>query len=72
MTDTLIAYRWQLRKLATQRRSWLGIVAAALVPIPFVFSILASKITLRSQTPAVARARTAIRDHRIDILLKPG
>jgi hypothetical protein len=28
----LIAYRWELRKLTAQRRNWLGIVAAALVP----------------------------------------
>jgi ABC-2 type transport system permease protein len=43
---SLIAYRWEVRKLIAQRRMWLGIVAAALVPIIFLISIQISKVTL--------------------------
>jgi ABC-2 type transport system permease protein len=42
----LIAYRWELRKLAAQRRTWLGIAAAALIPVIFLISIQISKVTL--------------------------
>jgi ABC-2 type transport system permease protein len=42
----LIAYRWELRKLTAQRRNWLGIVAAALVPVIFLISIQISKVTI--------------------------
>ena len=41
----LIAYRWELRKLTAQRRNWLGIAAAALVPVIFLISIQISKVT---------------------------
>jgi ABC-2 type transport system permease protein len=43
---SLIAYRWELRKVKAQRRSWLGIAAAALIPIIFLISIQISKVTL--------------------------
>lgn len=46
MTGALIAYRWELRKLAAQRRTWLGIAAAVLVPAIFLVSIQISKVTL--------------------------
>ena len=46
MTGSLIAYRWELRKLMAQRRTWLGVVAAAVIPIIFLLSIQISKITL--------------------------
>ena len=42
----LIAYRWELRKLTAQRRNWLGIAAAALVPVIFLISIQISKVTI--------------------------
>ncbi|MEA2281825.1 MAG: type transport system permease protein [Solirubrobacteraceae bacterium] len=43
---TLIAYRWEVRKLIAQRRNWLGVAAAAAVPIIFLISIQISKVTL--------------------------
>jgi ABC-2 type transport system permease protein len=46
MSGALIAYRWELRKLMAQKRMWLGIVAAALVPVIFLISIQISKVTL--------------------------
>lgn len=46
MTGALIAYRWELRKLIAQRRTWLGIVAAALGPIIFLISIQISRVTI--------------------------
>jgi ABC-2 type transport system permease protein len=46
MIGALIAYRWELRKLSAQKRTWLGIVAAALIPVIFLISILISKVTL--------------------------
>ncbi len=33
---TLVAYRWELRKLVAQKRTYIGIGAAALLPIVFV------------------------------------
>jgi ABC-2 type transport system permease protein len=42
----LIGYRWELRKLLAQKRTWLGFAAAALVPIIFLVSIQISKVTL--------------------------
>ena len=46
MIGALIAYRWELRKLSAQKRTWLGIVAAALIPVIFLISIQISKVTL--------------------------
>jgi ABC-2 type transport system permease protein len=46
MIGALIAYRWELRKLGAQKRTWLGIVAAALIPVIFLISIQISKVTL--------------------------
>jgi ABC-2 type transport system permease protein len=43
---SLIAYRWEVRKLIAQRRMWLGIAAAALVPVVFLISIQISKVTV--------------------------
>jgi ABC-2 type transport system permease protein len=34
--STLTAYRWELRKLAAQKRTYIGIGAAALLPVVFV------------------------------------
>ncbi|MBA3865994.1 MAG: hypothetical protein H0X42_06560, partial [Solirubrobacterales bacterium] len=36
---TLTVYRWELRKLRSQKRTYLGLGAAALVPIIFVFAL---------------------------------
>ena len=36
MTGTLIAYRWELRKLVAQKRTYIGLGAAALLPVVFV------------------------------------
>jgi ABC-2 type transport system permease protein len=41
----MIAYRWELRKLMAQKRTWLGIAAAALVPVIFLVSIQISTVT---------------------------
>jgi ABC-2 type transport system permease protein len=46
MTGALIAYRWELRKLTAQRRNWVGILAAALIPVIFLVSIQISKVTI--------------------------
>ncbi|HYZ28809.1 MAG TPA: ABC transporter permease subunit [Thermoleophilaceae bacterium] len=46
MSGALIAYRWELRKLSAQKRTWLGIAAAVLIPIIFLISIQISKVTL--------------------------
>ncbi|MCW3015051.1 MAG: transporter permease [Solirubrobacterales bacterium] len=42
----LIAYRWELRKLIAQKRNWLGIAAASLIPVIFLISIQISKVTI--------------------------
>jgi ABC-2 type transport system permease protein len=36
VTGTLIAYRWELRKLVAQKRTYIGLGAAALLPVVFV------------------------------------
>jgi ABC-2 type transport system permease protein len=41
----LVAYRWELRKLTAQKRTWIGIAVAALVPVIFLISIQISKVT---------------------------
>jgi ABC-2 type transport system permease protein len=46
MSGALIAYRWEVRKLMAQKRMWLGIAAAALVPVIFLVSIQISKVTI--------------------------
>jgi ABC-2 type transport system permease protein len=46
MNGALIAYRWELRKLTAQKRTWLGIAAAGLVPVIFLVSIQISKVTI--------------------------
>jgi ABC-2 type transport system permease protein len=38
-------YRWELRKLIAQKRSWVGIAAAAVVELVFLISIEISKVT---------------------------
>lgn len=38
-------YYWELRKLVAQKRTWLGLTAAGLVPIFFLISIQISKVT---------------------------
>lgn len=45
MSGVLLAYRGELRKLIAQRRTWLGILTAALVPVVFLISIQISKVT---------------------------
>jgi ABC-2 type transport system permease protein len=39
------AYYWELRKLTAQKRSWIGIGAAAVVELVFLISIEISKVT---------------------------
>jgi ABC-2 type transport system permease protein len=39
------AYYWELRKLVAQKRTWIGVAAAALVELVFLISIEISKIT---------------------------
>jgi ABC-2 type transport system permease protein len=39
------AYYWELRKLVAQKRSWVGIAAAAIVELVFLISIEISKVT---------------------------
>lgn len=46
MSGAAIAYRWELRKLWAQKRTWLGLAAAALIPVIFLVSIQISKVTL--------------------------
>jgi ABC-2 type transport system permease protein len=41
MPGVLTAYRWELRKLRAQKRTYLGLGAAALVPIIFVVALAA-------------------------------
>lgn len=36
MTGALVAYRWELRKLVSQKRTYIGVGAAALLPVAFV------------------------------------
>ncbi len=36
MTGALVAYRWELRKLAAQKRTYIGLGAAAVLPVVFV------------------------------------
>jgi ABC-2 type transport system permease protein len=38
-------YYWELRKLVAQKRSWIGIAAAAIVELVFLISIEISKVT---------------------------
>ena len=49
LTDNLAAvgasYYWELRKLVAQKRSWVGIAAAAIVELVFLISIEISKVT---------------------------
>jgi ABC-2 type transport system permease protein len=39
MAKTLTVYRWELRKLRAQKRTYLGLGAAAAVPIIFVVAL---------------------------------
>jgi len=36
VTGALVAYRWELRKLAAQKRTYIGLGAAAILPVVFV------------------------------------
>ena len=49
LADSLAAvfasYYWELRKLAAQKRSWVGLAAAAIVQLVFLISIQISKVT---------------------------
>jgi ABC-2 type transport system permease protein len=49
LTDSLAAvfaaYYWEVRKLIAQKRSWIGIAAAALIELVFLISIEISKVT---------------------------
>ena len=49
LADSLAAvgatYYWELRKLVAQKRSWVGIAAAAIVELVFLISIEISKVT---------------------------
>jgi hypothetical protein len=56
---TLVAYRWEVRKLLAQKRTYIGIGAAALLPIVFVTvmgSSPAAPTTCRWDTTSVAPA----------------
>jgi hypothetical protein len=55
MSGALIAYRWEVRKLMAQKRMWLGIAAAALVPVIFLVSIQISKVTIHPLVPTTRR-----------------
>ena len=43
MTGTLIVYRWELRKLVSQKRTYLGLGAAVAVPLIFVTALSLQK-----------------------------
>jgi ABC-2 type transport system permease protein len=43
MAGVLIVYRWELRKLLSQRRTYLGLGAATLVPLIFVLALTLQK-----------------------------
>ncbi|HWB21879.1 MAG TPA: ABC transporter permease [Gaiellaceae bacterium] len=43
MSGTLVVYRWELRKLLRQKRTYLGIGAAILVPLIFVTALTVQK-----------------------------
>jgi ABC-2 type transport system permease protein len=43
VTAALVVYRWELRKLVSQKRTYLGLGAAALVPIIFVVALALQK-----------------------------
>jgi ABC-2 type transport system permease protein len=49
LTDSLgavfAAYYWEVRKLIAQKRSWIGIAAAAIIELVFLISIEISKVT---------------------------
>lgn len=41
MAATLVAYRWELRKLAAQNRTYLGIAIAAVGPVVYLLLAIA-------------------------------
>src|SRR5690348_18509530 len=43
MTGALVVYRWELRKLLSQKRTYLGLGAAVVVPIIFVVALAIQK-----------------------------
>ncbi|CAA9503810.1 MAG: hypothetical protein AVDCRST_MAG17-1547, partial [uncultured Solirubrobacterales bacterium] len=43
MTGALTAYRWELRKLVAQKRTYLGLAAAVGVPLLFVGVLVLSE-----------------------------
>src|SRR5476651_416779 len=43
MAGTLVVYQWELRKLLRQKRTYLGIGAAVLVPLIFVTALTVQK-----------------------------
>src|SRR6202030_4181039 len=43
ITGALVVYRWELRKLRSQKRTYLGLGAAVLVPIIFVVALTLQK-----------------------------
>jgi len=43
MLGVLIVYRWELRKLVSQKRTYLGLAAATLVPLIFVVALTLQK-----------------------------
>jgi ABC-2 type transport system permease protein len=45
LAAVFVTYYWELRKLAAQKRSWVGIAAAAIVQLVFLISIQISKVT---------------------------
>jgi hypothetical protein len=58
VTGALVAYRWELRKLVAQKRTYIGLGAAALLPVVFVTVMglqKAGPTTLRSGTTSAAQ-----------------
>jgi len=43
MAGTLGVYRWELRKLVSQKRTYLGLIAATLVPLLFTIALTLQK-----------------------------
>ena len=39
MPNSLTVYRWELRKLIAQKRTYLGLVVVALIPLAFVVAL---------------------------------
>ncbi len=54
----LTVYRWELRKLRAQKRTYLGLGAAAIVPIIFVVALVTQTATAPTTSPSAATSTT--------------